>query len=86
MKVLQNLQKFRVLWHGRTKLTEVPGSGMNVLHNLQKFRLRVIPGLMHTPSGGGGSFIEVEDFIQLAWHVLTGPMSPRQSVVASREL
>ena len=25
MKVLQNSQKFRVLWHGRTELTEVPG-------------------------------------------------------------
>ena len=24
--------------------------------------------------------------MQLAWHVLTGPMSPRQSVVAVREL
>ena len=27
MKVLQNFQKFRVLWHGRTELTEVPGTG-----------------------------------------------------------
>ena len=25
MEVLQNFQKFRVLWHGRTELTEVPG-------------------------------------------------------------
>ena len=25
MKVLQNFQNFRVLWHGRTKLPEVPG-------------------------------------------------------------
>ena len=25
MKVLQNFHKFRVLWHGRTELTEVPG-------------------------------------------------------------
>ena len=73
--MLQNSQKFRVLWHGRTEptevparyknavpvppvfvalayrayrssgygyescteLTEVPGTGMNVLENLQKF-------------------------------------------------
>ena len=62
----------RVLWHGAyracrssgygyecpTKLTEVPGTGMNVLHNLQKFRVlghgrteltdvlsRVLPGV-----------------------------------------
>ena len=25
MKVLQNFQNFRVLWHGRTELTDVPG-------------------------------------------------------------
>ena len=25
------------LWHGRTELTEVPGTGMNVVQNLQKF-------------------------------------------------
>ena len=25
MKVFKNFQKFLVLWHGRTKLTEVPG-------------------------------------------------------------
>ena len=74
-EVLQNSQKFRVLWYGRTELTkvpgryqnavpvprvfvarayrayrssgyghecrteltEVPGTGTNVLHNLQKF-------------------------------------------------
>ena len=51
--MLQNSKKFRVLWHGRIELTEVPGSGMNVftgltevpgtgmkvLQNLQKFRV-----------------------------------------------
>ena len=31
MKVLQNLQKFRVLWHGRTELTEVPGRYKNAV-------------------------------------------------------
>ena len=37
------------LWHGRTELTEVPGTGMNVLQNLQKiFVRRVIPGV-NTP-------------------------------------
>ena len=41
MKVLQNLQKFRVLWHGRTDLTEVPGTGMNVVQDSQKFFVRV---------------------------------------------
>ena len=30
----------RVLCHGRTELTEVPGTGMNVVHNLHKFRVR----------------------------------------------
>ena len=29
MKVLQNFQKLRVLWHGRTELTEVPGRYYN---------------------------------------------------------
>ena len=31
MKVLQNFQKFRVLWHGRTELTEVPGRYKNAV-------------------------------------------------------
>ena len=34
MKVLQNFQKLRVLWHGRAELSEVPGIGMNALHNI----------------------------------------------------
>ena len=82
-----------VLWHGRTDLTEAPGTGMNVVytaltevlctgmdfaHNSQKFRARVIPGYIH--AFGGGVRIKVGDFIQLAWHRLTGPRSPRQSV------
>ena len=48
----QNSQKFRAgtknavpvpgyCGTGRTELTEVPGTGMNVLHNSQKFRVRV---------------------------------------------
>ena len=41
MKVLQNLQKFRVMWHGRTELTEVPGTGINVVQNSQKFFVQV---------------------------------------------
>ena len=48
----------------RTELTEVPGTGMNVLHNLQKFRVRVKPRKIHGPVGGVQ--IEVEDFIELA--------------------
>ena len=31
MGVLQNFQKFGVLWHKHTKLAEVPGTGMEVL-------------------------------------------------------
>ena len=27
------------LWHGRTELTEVPGTGVNAVQNLQKFRV-----------------------------------------------
>ena len=33
----------RVLYHKRTELNEVPGTGTNVVQNLQKFRVRVIP-------------------------------------------
>ena len=29
--MLQNSQKFRVLWHGRTELTEVPGRYKNAV-------------------------------------------------------
>ena len=51
--VVQNSQKFRAgtkkklypyPWYcgtGRTQLTEVSGTGMNVLQNSQKFRVRV---------------------------------------------
>ena len=31
----------RVLYHGRTELTEVPGTGMKLVPNLQAFRVRV---------------------------------------------
>ena len=31
MKVLQNSQKFKVLWHGRTELTEVTGRYKNAV-------------------------------------------------------
>ena len=31
MKVLQKFQKFRVFWHGRTELTEVPGRYKNAV-------------------------------------------------------
>ena len=52
---------------GCSELTEVPGTGNT-------------RGEIHVLEGGVR--FEVEDFIQLAWHVLTGPTSPRQSVVA----
>ena len=52
LEVLQNFQKLRVLWHGRTGLTEVPGGYERCctrtpgvvargVHNSQKFRVRV---------------------------------------------
>ena len=31
MEVLQNFQTFRVFWHGRTELTEVPGRYKNAV-------------------------------------------------------
>ena len=49
---VQNSHKFRAgikmlypypgyLWHWRTELTEVPGTGTKVVQNSQKFRVRV---------------------------------------------
>ena len=49
---VQNSQKFRAgvkmlypypgkLWHGRTELTQVLGTDMNVVNNLQKLRIRI---------------------------------------------
>ena len=32
MEVLQNSQKFRVLWLGRTELTEIPGRYKNAVY------------------------------------------------------
>ena len=64
----------------RTELTEVLRTGLDVVQNSQKFRAREIPGKIH--AFGGGVRFEVQDFIQLEWHVLTGPTPPRQSVVA----
>ena len=51
-EVIQNSQKFRVLWHGRTELTQVSGRYKNAVHipsgvggmgvqSLQKFRVHV---------------------------------------------
>ena len=54
-----------------TELTEVPGT--------RNTRLNAHPV-------GEGVRFEVEDFIQIAWHVLTEPTSRRQSVVALRAI
>ena len=45
----------RVLRHGLTDLTEVPGTAMNVVHNLQKFFVRVwMLYRTHRSSGSSG--------------------------------
>ena len=65
MKVLQNFQKFRVLWHERTELTEVPGwykkcyirtPGIVArgVQNSQKFRVRVLMPYRTNRSPGTG--------------------------------
>ena len=61
MEVIQNAQKFRVLWHGRTELTVVLCTGMDVVQKSQKFRVRVIPGKIHA-SGVG---------FDLKWRILS---------------
>ena len=68
MKVLQKLQRFRVLRHGRTELTEVPGMGNGIRVNAHRL---------------GGSRVrvdEVEELIQLAWHVFTGPINVHEAI------
>ena len=44
----------RVSWHGRTELTEVSGTGMNVLQNSQKFRARVWKAYRNCTSSSTG--------------------------------
>ena len=55
-----------------TELTEIPGTRITQVNTL------------HGPRGG--LRFGVEDSIELAWHVLTGPTSPRQSVVALKAI
>ena len=45
----------RVLWQGRTGLTEVSGTGMNVVQNSQKFRVRVWKSFRAFRISGTGS-------------------------------
>ena len=65
MEVLHNSQKFRVLWHGRTELTEVPGGYKKCctrtpgivargVQNSQKFRVRCECPTELTRSSGYG--------------------------------
>ena len=71
--VARSYRSYRICGYGyecRTELTEVLCAGMDVVQNSQKSRVRVIPGYIHAL--GEGVRFEVEDFIQLAWHVLLG--------------
>ena len=61
----------------RTELTEVVCTGIDVVQTSQKFRVRIIPEEIY--AFGEAVRFEVENSIQFAWHVLTGPTSPRQS-------
>ena len=45
----------RVLWHLRVQLTEVSGTGMNVVQNSQKFRVRVWKSYRPYSSSGTGN-------------------------------
>ena len=66
MKVLQNVQKFRVLWYGGAELTEVPGTGMNCPTELTE-----APDTGNTRVNAHrlreGVRLEAEDLIQRAW-------------------
>ena len=51
MKVVQNFQNFRVLWHGRTDLPEVPGT---YKHAVPVPRVFVAPAYRTSRSAGYG--------------------------------
>ena len=54
INVLQNYQKFRILWHGRAEATAGPGTGVNVLQNSDEFFVWVwMSHRTHTSSGYG---------------------------------
>ena len=48
---VQNLQKFGYGYECRPELTEVPGTGMDLVQNSQKFRVRVVPGKIPVSRG-----------------------------------
>ena len=50
MKELQNFQKFRVLWHGRTELTEFPHGYKRCCTGTSGIVAR---GVQHSSSGYG---------------------------------
>ena len=52
MKVVQNFQTFRVLWHGRTEITEVPGRCENAVPVPRVFVARGGTELTNAPGTG----------------------------------
>ena len=67
MKVLQNFQKCRVLWHGRSELTEVPGRYKNAVPVPQVLR----HGRTHVTDVPGTGIIVVQNsrkfFVRVWW-------------------
>ena len=77
MEVLQNSQKFRVVWHGRTELTEVPdgcktrctrtpGIVARGAQNPQKFRVR--PTELTEVPGTGMKVLQNFQKFRVLWH------------------
>ena len=77
MKVVQNFQKFRVLWHRHTDLTEIPGGCKTqctrtpgivarVLQNSQKFRVRLTE-VPEVPDRGMKVLQNFKNF-RVLWH------------------
>ena len=62
MKVLQNLQRIRVLWHGRTELTEVPGKSNNAVP-VPRVLLHGRTGLTEVPGTGMNVVQDSQKFI-----------------------
>ena len=83
MKVFQKFQKFRVLWHGRTEITEVPGGCKRCctrtpgivargVRNSQKFKVRVWMSYRTNRSSGTGMKV-LRNFqkFRVLWHGCT---------------
>ena len=65
--MLQNSQKFRVLWHGRTKLTEVARAGIKMLYPYLRYLWHWCTKLTEVPGTGMKVVQNLHKFRARAW-------------------